>query len=196
MQPNPSVLKALEDVLQAEIAAINSYFIHAKLLANWGYGKLSTKAYEESMDEMRHTEQLVDRIVYFDAIPNLNKIGRVKVGSSSWPWTSRPGKWPGSMVRSSSATRPATTGRAWCSSPWSLPEKAPSTGSRPSSRRSTRSATAHTWPSSSRSPRVTGSVRRSCPRPLRSLAPALEVPNWGFRARNLVASPGVEWPND
>jgi bacterioferritin len=62
MQPNPKVLQALEDVLQAEIAAINSYFIHAKLLGNWGYMKLSTKAYEESMDEMRHTEQLVDRI--------------------------------------------------------------------------------------------------------------------------------------
>lgn len=82
MQPNREVLKALEDVLQAEIAAINSYFIHAKLLGNWGYEKLSTKAYEESMDEMRHTEQLVDRIVYFDAIPNLNKIGRVKVGKT------------------------------------------------------------------------------------------------------------------
>lgn len=82
MQPNADVLKALEDVLQAEIAAINSYFIHSKLLGNWGYAKLSTKAYEESMDEMRHTEQLVDRIVYFDAIPNLNKIGRVKVGKT------------------------------------------------------------------------------------------------------------------
>jgi bacterioferritin len=82
MQPNANVLKTLEDVLQAEIAAINSYFIHAKLLRNWGYEKLSTKAYEESMDEMRHTEQLVDRIVYFDAIPNLNKIGRVKVGKT------------------------------------------------------------------------------------------------------------------
>jgi len=69
------VLKALEDVLQAEMAAINSYFIHAKLLANWGYGKLSTKAYEESMDEMRHTEQLVDRIVYFDAIPTSTRSG-------------------------------------------------------------------------------------------------------------------------
>jgi bacterioferritin len=82
MHPNANVLKALEDVLQAEIAAINSYFIHAKLLRNWGYEKLSTKAYDESMDEMRHTEQLVDRIVYFDAIPNLNKIGRVKVGKT------------------------------------------------------------------------------------------------------------------
>ena len=82
MQPNANVLKALEDVLQAEIAAINSYFIHAKLLGNWGYTRLSTKAYDESMDEMRHTEQLVDRIVYFDAIPNLNKIGRVRVGKT------------------------------------------------------------------------------------------------------------------
>jgi bacterioferritin len=82
MQPNPKVMKALEDVLQAELAAINTYFIHAKLMANWGYTKLATKTYEESMDEMRHAEQLVDRIVYFDGIPNLNKIGRVKVGAS------------------------------------------------------------------------------------------------------------------
>ncbi len=80
MQPNPKVMKALEDVLQAELAAINTYFIHAKLMANWGYEKLATKTYQESMDEMRHAEQLVDRIVYFDGIPNLNKIGRVKVG--------------------------------------------------------------------------------------------------------------------
>ncbi len=82
MQANPKVMKALEDVLQAEIAAINTYFIHAKLLANWGYEKLATKTYAESMDEMRHTEQLVDRIVYFDGIPNLNKIGRVRVGKT------------------------------------------------------------------------------------------------------------------
>jgi bacterioferritin len=80
MQPNPKVMKALEDVLQAELAAINTYFIHAKLMANWGYEKLATKTYQESMDEMKHAEQLVDRIVYFDGIPNLNKIGRVKVG--------------------------------------------------------------------------------------------------------------------
>jgi bacterioferritin len=82
MQADPKVMKALEDVLQAEIAAINTYFIHAKLLANWGYEKLATKTYSESMDEMRHTEQLVDRIVYFDGIPNLNKIGRVRVGKT------------------------------------------------------------------------------------------------------------------
>jgi bacterioferritin len=80
MQANPKVMKALEDVLQAELAAINTYFIHAKLMANWGYEKLATKTYQESMDEMKHAEQLVDRIVYFDGIPNLNKIGRVKVG--------------------------------------------------------------------------------------------------------------------
>jgi len=82
MQANPKVIKALEEVLQAELAAINTYFIHAKLLANWGYEKLATHTYAESMDEMRHTEQLVDRIVYFDGIPNLNKIGRVRVGKT------------------------------------------------------------------------------------------------------------------
>ena len=146
MQPNPKVMKALEDVLQAEIAAINTYFIHAKLLANWGYTKLATKAYEESMDEMRHTEQLVDRIVYFDGIPNLNKIGRVKVGKTvreqfGSPWSSRPARSSGSTARSSSATPPTTTAPASCSSRWSPPARGRSTGSRPSSRPSTPWAT-------------------------------------------------------
>ena len=59
---------------------IATTIIHAKLMANWGYEKLAEKTYAESMDEMKHAEQLVDRIVYFDGIPNLNKIGRVKVG--------------------------------------------------------------------------------------------------------------------
>jgi bacterioferritin len=82
MQGNPKVMKALEDVLQAELAALNTYFVHAKLLANWGYEKLAAHTYQESMDEMRHTEQLVDRIIYFDGVPNLNKMGRVRVGKT------------------------------------------------------------------------------------------------------------------
>ena len=135
-------------MLQAEIAAINTYFIHAKLLANWGYTKLATKAYEESMDEMKHTEQLVDRIVYFDAIPNLNKIGRVKVGKTV------PEQFElaleletGQVERINGAIddlqrRRTTTARGSCSSRWSRRAKARSTGSRPSSRPSRPSATA------------------------------------------------------
>jgi bacterioferritin len=82
MQPDPKVMKALEDILQAELAAVNTYFIQAKLQENWGYARLAEHVYKESIAEMHHAEKLVDRIVYFDGIPNLNKIGRVRVGES------------------------------------------------------------------------------------------------------------------
>lgn len=82
MEGNTAVLDGLEDILQAELAAINTYFVHAKLQANWGYERLAKKAYDESIDEMRHAESLVDRIVYFDRVPNLNKLGRVRVGAT------------------------------------------------------------------------------------------------------------------
>lgn len=82
MDANPQVLVGLEDILQAELGAISTYFVHAKLQANWGYTRLSEKAYQESMDEMKHAESLVDRVVYFDRVPNLNKIGRIRIGAS------------------------------------------------------------------------------------------------------------------
>jgi bacterioferritin len=82
MQPDPKIMKALEDVLQAELAAVNTYFVQSKLQANWGYGRLAAKIHDESLSEMRHSDALVDRIVYFDGIPNLSKIGRVRIGES------------------------------------------------------------------------------------------------------------------
>lgn len=82
MQPDAKVMKALEDILSAELAAVNTYFIQAKLLENWGYRRIAKHLYDESISEMRHAEHLVDRIVYFDGIPNLNKIGRVRIGES------------------------------------------------------------------------------------------------------------------
>jgi bacterioferritin len=82
MQPDAKVMKALEDILSAELAAVNTYFIQAKLQENWGYERLAKHIYDESIAEMKHAEKLVDRIVYFDGIPNLNKIGRVRVGES------------------------------------------------------------------------------------------------------------------
>ncbi len=82
MQPDPKIMKALEDVLQAELAAVNTYFVQSKLQANWGYDRLAGKIHDESLSEMRHADTLVDRIVYFDGIPNLSKIGRVRIGES------------------------------------------------------------------------------------------------------------------
>jgi bacterioferritin len=82
MKGSPKVKTALDELLAAEMGAINTYFVNAKLLENWGYRTLGAKMYEESMAEMRHAEQMVNRIIYFEGIPNLNKLGRVKTGST------------------------------------------------------------------------------------------------------------------
>ena len=80
MQGNPKIMAALDELLAAELCAINTYFVNAKLVGNWGFRAIEKKFYDESMTEMRHAETSVDRIIYLDGIPNLNKLGRVKPG--------------------------------------------------------------------------------------------------------------------
>lgn len=82
MQADPKMMKALEEVLAAEIAALNTYFVTAKLLDNWGYVRIAKKIYDESISEMKHAETLCDRIVYFDGTPNLAKMGRIRIGKT------------------------------------------------------------------------------------------------------------------
>jgi bacterioferritin len=72
----------LGDLLAAELSAINTYFIDAKLRANWGFPELAKKAYDESMGEMRHAEHLIERIVYFEDVPNMQRLNRVKAGAT------------------------------------------------------------------------------------------------------------------
>ena len=80
MKGDPEIIDALGDVLAAELAAINQYFVHAKMCANWGYAKLAEKKRAESIDEMRDAEMIMDRILYFDAIPNMQRLNPVKIG--------------------------------------------------------------------------------------------------------------------
>lgn len=80
MKGDPDVIKALGDVLAAELAAINQYFLHAKMCEHWGYGKLAAKKREESIEEMRDAELLMDRILFLDGIPNMQRLNPVKVG--------------------------------------------------------------------------------------------------------------------
>jgi bacterioferritin len=82
VQGSPRVVKMLSDLLASELAAINTYFVDAKLRDDWGYPELAKKAYDESMGEMRHAERLVERLVYFDEVPNLQRLGRVKAGAT------------------------------------------------------------------------------------------------------------------
>lgn len=82
MQGSPRILKLLGDLLAAELAAVNTYFVDGKLRADWGYPELAKKAYDESMGEMRHAERLIERLIYFDEVPNLQRLGRVKAGAT------------------------------------------------------------------------------------------------------------------
>jgi bacterioferritin len=82
MKADPQVLEVLSDVLAAELTAINQYFIHAKMCANWGYKKLAHKKREESIEEMKDADAIMERILYFDGIPNMMKMNPVKVGEN------------------------------------------------------------------------------------------------------------------
>ena len=82
MQGNPEIIDALNDILTAELTAINQYFIHAKMCGNWGYEKLEHRIREESIDEMKHADELIERILYFDGVPNLQRLLPLRVGET------------------------------------------------------------------------------------------------------------------
>jgi bacterioferritin len=83
MQGDPAVIEALNDVLTAELTAINQYFIHHKMCQNWGYEKLSKKKREESIEEMRHADDVIERILYLDGVPNMQRLSPVRVGENA-----------------------------------------------------------------------------------------------------------------
>lgn len=82
MQGDPELIELLNEVLTAELTAINQYFIHAKMCENWGYQRLARKVQDESIDEMKDAEELIERILYLDGVPNLQRLGTVTVGET------------------------------------------------------------------------------------------------------------------
>ena len=82
MRGNEAVLEFLNEVLTAELTAINQYFIDSKMMANWGYKRLADKVRADSIDEMGDAEKLIDRILYLDGVPNLQRLGSVRVGET------------------------------------------------------------------------------------------------------------------
>jgi bacterioferritin len=82
MKGDAQVLEVLSEVLAAELSAINQYFIHAKMCGNWGYKKLAHKKREESIEEMRDADAIMERILYLDGIPNMMRLNPVKVGEN------------------------------------------------------------------------------------------------------------------
>jgi bacterioferritin len=82
MRGHERILTLLNDVLTAELTAINQYFIHARMCENWGYARLWKKIREESIGEMKHADELIERILYLDGVPNLQRLGKVNVGET------------------------------------------------------------------------------------------------------------------
>ena len=82
MQGNAEVIALLNEVLTAELTAINQYFVDSKMLANWGYERLAKRFNDESIDEMKDADGLIERILYLDGTPNLQRLGTVRVGET------------------------------------------------------------------------------------------------------------------
>jgi bacterioferritin len=77
------IIEVLNEILTAELTAINQYFIHAKMCANWGYQRLAKKKREESIDEMKDADRLIERILFLGGVPNLQRLFPVRVGENA-----------------------------------------------------------------------------------------------------------------
>jgi bacterioferritin len=82
MKGHDKVIDLLNDVLTGELSAVNQYWLHARMCENWGYQRLWKKVREESIDEMKHADKLIDRLLYLDGLPNLQRYHKINVGQT------------------------------------------------------------------------------------------------------------------
>jgi bacterioferritin len=82
MRGNDEIIEILNEVLTAELTAVNQYFLHSKMMENWGYRRLAAHTRHESIDEMKHADEVTDRILFFDGIPNFQRYFPLHIGET------------------------------------------------------------------------------------------------------------------